>query len=159
VSGILSNAAPDPDTAERVHAALVRLLKEDIYLLQADVNERSLSHRLAIYLEELFPGWAVDCEYNRDDHEPKRLQLNPEQILSDDEEGTTVYPDIIVHKRGCRSNLLAIEIKKISGGSEANDLRKLRALRTQLGYQVALFVRFATGGRANGVAYVRWSED
>lgn len=53
-SAKLINSAPDRDVAERVQIALSTLLERDRYLLAADANERSLSHRLALYLEPLF---------------------------------------------------------------------------------------------------------
>ncbi|MFQ5852201.1 MAG: hypothetical protein ACE5JU_16660 [Candidatus Binatia bacterium] len=153
----LIETAPDRDVAEHVRTALSRLLKEDTYLLEADVNERSISHRLALYLEEEFPDWDVDCEYNRDRHEPKRLHLDPEPVRSDDTQGTTVYPDIIVHARGEPRNLLAIEIKKSNGGSGEKDFRKLLGLRYELGYHCGLFLRFNTGADGVGISEVRWS--
>ena len=155
----LIGTAPDRDIAEHIRTALHRLIAEDADLFKADANERSISHRLAIYLEQEFPGWNVDCEYNRDGHEPKRLQLNPETIRSDDEQGTTVYPDIIVHRRGKTENYLAIEIKKRNGGSENKDLLKLRALRNELGYTFALFLRFQTEASGVDISDVRWSVD
>lgn len=155
----LIETAPDRGVAEHVRRSLLRLLSEDAYLFEADVNERSISHRLALYLEEEFPGWNVDCEYNRDEHEPKRLHVNPETIQSDDEQGTTVYPDIIVHRRGKPENHLAIEIKKRNGGSGDKDLHKLRALRKELRYTFALFLRLQTGPLGAEVGEVRWSVD
>jgi len=98
----------------------------------------------------------VDCEYNRDEHNSKRLELDTETIRSDEDQAKTVYPDIIVHERGKSKNLLAIEIKKDSGESSDKDLRKLRALRRQLGYSYGLFIRFGTGRRA-GVTELCWS--
>ncbi len=155
----LIGTAPDRNVAEHVRMALHRLIAEDADLFKADANERSISHRLAIYLEREFPDWNVDCEYNRDEHEPKRLQLNPETICSDDEQGTTVYPDIIVHRRCTPANHLAIEIKKHNGGSHDNDLRKLSALRKELGYTFALFLRVRTNGPEADIDDVRWSVD
>ena len=155
----LIGTAPDRDVAEHVRTSLKRLIARDADLFEADANERSISHRLAIYLEEEFTGWNVDCEYNRDGHEPKRLQLNPEMIKSDDEQGTTVYPDIIVHQRGKPKNHLVIEIKKCNGGSRDQDLRKLRALRKELGYAFALFLRFRTEAPVAEIDDVLWSVD
>ena len=155
----LIETAPHRDVAEHVRTARSRLLKEDTYLLEAGVNERSISHRLARYLEEQFPDWDVDCEQNRDGHEPKRLRLDPESVRSDDTQGTTVYPDIIVHERGTRRNLLAIEIKKSTGGSGQKDVRKLSGLRHELEYRCGLFLRFNTGADGVGISEVRWSVD
>ena len=37
--------------------AIKRLLKRDYYLLEHDVNERSISHRLGQHLQEIFTDW------------------------------------------------------------------------------------------------------
>jgi hypothetical protein len=131
----------------------------DKYLAIADVNERSISHRLAIYLEdeinEWLDGWHVDCEYNRDVSSPrepytKRLDLyemNQVCVSVDDEHATTVYPDIIVHKRGTNQNLLVIEMKKSSAtrNGRFDKERKLPAYKIQLGYKYAAFVHIRVG--------------
>ena len=151
----LLQSAVDREVAERVRAAVARLLKCDNYLLEVDANERALSHRLGMYLQDVFPEWNVDCEYNRDGVDPKRLEINPENVRSDDDRGTTVYPDVIVHQRGPGPNLLAIEIKKANGGNEETDLRKLRGMLLELKYVHALFIRFNTGA-SYGVSDLRW---
>jgi hypothetical protein len=149
----LLQSAPDKRVAEKLQRAISKLLEIDGFLLRADVNERSLSHKLAEYIASEFPDWNVDCEYNRDGHEPKRVQLEPVGVESDDTYGTTVFPDIIVHKRGERDNLLAIEIKK-SNNPRGNglDFRKLAAYQEQLAYQHAVFICFDTGPVEFGVA-------
>ena len=117
------------DVRQRLDAAVARLIEIDVYLLQADVNERSITHRLAMYLQEEFPEWHVDCEYNRDGHELKQLAL-------DDADPSWVYPDIIVHVRGSADNLLVIEAKKTNSSVRVDrDRQKLDAFQTQLGYQ------------------------
>ena len=58
---------------DKVLRALQRFIDNDLYLLRINANERSLSHCLAIYLQEEFPAFNVDCEYNRDGIDPKRL--------------------------------------------------------------------------------------
>ena len=35
------------------------------HLLEKDLGERTLTHRLAVHLERHFPGWEVDCDYDR----------------------------------------------------------------------------------------------
>jgi len=45
---VLMDSAPDREMAAHVAAALAQLLREDVYLLQIDANERSVSHRLAV---------------------------------------------------------------------------------------------------------------
>ncbi len=112
-----------------VRDAVRRLYLCDPQLFEYEVNERSITHCLATYLREPFPEWNVDCEYNRNGTDTKRLAIDPVQIRSDDIGGKTVYPDIIVHHRGCRgrdANLLVIEAKKTwTEDSPDQDRRKL----------------------------------
>jgi hypothetical protein len=64
-------------------------------------RERPISHRLGFYMEHLFNGYNVDCEYNRHGQETK-----------EDSQKRPIIPDILVHKRKARnSNLLAVEVK------------------------------------------------
>ena len=48
---------------------LVRALREfyarETHLLDKDLGERVLTHRLAVHIEHQFAGWDVDCDYNR----------------------------------------------------------------------------------------------
>ena len=116
-------------------------------LLEVKANERSMTHKLAECLQNEFGNnWDVDCEYNRKSYDPKRLSLTPEPILSDDENATTVYPDIIVHRRLTQDNLLVIEAKKVELGTDntEHDREKLRAFLSQLGYKFAVLVKFRT---------------
>lgn len=146
----------DRPIAQAVVHATDELLRRDAHLLITDAHERSIAHRLANYLELRFPGWHVDCEYNRDGHDPKALRTVPD--LPPGREARDVYPDIIVHHRGVRDNLLVIELKKsTSATSDSYDLAKLRAYQRELDYQHALFIRFQTGGATADVAHVRWS--
>jgi hypothetical protein len=134
-----------------VTKAIEQLYEKDSYLLAHDVNERALSHKLACYLqqaiEEWDNSWHVDCEYNRDYDNPKvlmQLSLASAKVMPTDTQATTVYPDIIVHKRGSRENLLAIEIKKASNRRGRNhDYEKLGAFKRELGYQHTLFLELS----------------
>ncbi len=134
------------DIDERLNQAINRLIEYDGYLLRKDANERSISHRLAMYLQELFNAWDVDCEYNRNLDQVKTLQLPKRLIGWDDTDARTVYPDIIIHHRGTEENLLVIEIKKTTS-AEGNsfDKRKLSAFKDELGYHYAVALRFRTG--------------
>lgn len=141
---------PDPELAElerRVVQAANSLLKHDAYLLTRDLNERSITHKFAEHLQLEFPEWNVDCEYNRDQFDIKRLDLPPRtDISSDDLDAKTVFPDIIVHCRGTDQNIVVIEVKKSTNRERDDwDMRKLVAFKEQLGYRIALFFRFQTG--------------
>jgi hypothetical protein len=140
----------------RVLRAMQQLLTCDSYLLQVNANERSITARLAIYLQIEFSEWTVDCEYNRDGVEPKRLGhlgLYPD---AEDEEGKTVFPDIVIHQRGTGRNHLAIEVKKSTSTVPRNtDLQKLRGYKHQLHYENTLFIEFLCG-QETGVSSAQW---
>ncbi len=129
-----------------LHESISKLLRSDADILINDINERTISHRLAIYIEPYFSGWNVDCEYNRNHDDPKRLDIQRRNIKSDDTQATTVYPDIIVHRRGTDENLVVIEIKKTTSNEHDDyDLGKLKAFKKQLGYKFAIFIKLQTG--------------
>jgi hypothetical protein len=129
-----------------LNEALRMLLEKDADILKMDINERSISHKLAVYLEPFFNEWSVDCEYNRNHDNPKRLEIQRREVANDDTQARTVFPDIIVHKRGADENLLVIEMKKTTSQEDDTfDLHKLKAFRSQLGYKFGVFVKIKTG--------------
>lgn len=157
---------------ERVYTAIARLLENDAYLLKVNVNEQSITHWLAVYLQEQFEDWDVDCEYNRNRTDKKTLRLCEDgegmpdcidlpveelgRVEPDDTEGKSVFPDIIVHRRGTGDNSLVIEAKKTSSRvGNGFDHKKLSLYREQLGYRYGLFLRFAVH-RESSVALDHW---
>ncbi len=127
-----------------VSAAIADFHKTDQYLLKFHLNERTISHRFALYLQQRLPDWKVDCEYNRNLDEVKTLELPKDGISWDDTEAKTVFPDIIVHRRGSGPNLLVIEMKK-AGLSAHFDHQKLHAYKSNLSYSYACFIRIRPG--------------
>ena len=157
-----STYPPVDDVHKKVDQAIAQLVDKDKYLLQIDANERALSHRLGLYLQLLFKDWDVDCEYNRDLDNPKRLKsYNSLLILSKDQpvrtisetDPITVFPDIIIHKRGTHDNLLIIEVKKTTSKVSSDfDYFKLKEFKYQYGYKHALFLKIITGRKKLGIA-------
>ena len=152
---------------QKVKQSLHELWHNDKYLLKVDASERSITHRLAIYLEKEFRDLNVDCEYNREQDKPKTYheivnQINQGGIKADDTEAKTAFPDIIVHKRGNNhNNLLVIEVKKLSGHStliDSTDEKKLRAFlnSNQLNYEFGLALQIPVGG--GNTAKLFWFE-
>jgi hypothetical protein len=129
---------------ERIERCLERLTRDDRELLENDVNERSLTHKLAEYLQAEFTEWNLDCEYNRKYSTPNRLVGHPftqKGVPPDDVRARTVYPDIIVHHRNTDENLLVIEVKKASNPDGLEfDKWKLEGFRDQLGYRHTAFL-------------------
>lgn len=110
-----------------VEGALEELWAYEAPLLAERVNERSITHHLAFYLQKHFAGWNVDVEYNRNMGDIKRLCLQLPHTTADDTNAVTVYPDIIVHRRGTGENLMVVEVKKAGCGDHTFDHRKLEA--------------------------------
>jgi hypothetical protein len=151
---------PDRQEVERcIEAALKDLRDRDFFLFIANVNERSITHRLAMYLQQYLPDWDVDCEYNRDRHNRKEMDIRSRGDAPDDDtDARTVFPDIIVHLRGTTDNLLVIEVKKSTSAEGADfDVYKLQEFRRQLGYRHALFIEFLIGHEAD-FAQCDWIE-
>ncbi len=139
----------------RLDAAIGRLLERDVHLLRCNVSERSITHKLGCYLEEQFPGWDVDCEYNRNHDVRKTLGLPPKDGTSDEPEEQSVFPDVIVHRRGRNDrNLLVIEVKKTGRDEPYDDWDrdKLRAFKnpSELGYRYGYFLKLRTGAVRGG---------
>jgi hypothetical protein len=129
------------DMRQRTIRAIVQLYRQDYHLLSSNSSERSVTHKLAEHLQREFPNWDVDCEYNRDGSFPKRMTMScGEEIRPDDLEAKTVFPDIIVHHRGTKDNLLVIEVKK-QPTSDQRDRNKLSQFTgDSFGYKLGAFL-------------------
>ena len=112
----------------KVVGALKEFYVRETHLFERDLGERTLTHRLAVQVEKQFPGWEVDCDYNRLGERTLRLPKGT-IVSTDDEIGKSIYPDIVVHQREIPNNLLAIEVRKASNHQPPeHDQHKLRAL-------------------------------
>ena len=123
------------EATEIVEWALGQLVEKQPELLELDVTERALSHHLAVYISQRVPpGLSTDVEYNRRNADIKHLRLPPRDALDHEIRATTVFPDVLVHKRDSDDhNLLVLELKK-SRKDIAYDALKLLAFREELGY-------------------------
>jgi|SRR5579859_202707 len=153
---------------DKIKVAINVLFSNDAWLLHNDLSEKSITHKLAEYLQPLFLDYNVDCEYNgnvdrvsgrkrigvlKSDLEEKGLLKESEIIGADDEiADRLVYPDIIIHKRGTNEqNLCIIEVKKSTSKIPFDyDVLKLNAYTNSyygndLKYKIGLFVEFVTG--------------
>jgi hypothetical protein len=112
----------------KVIAALRDFYAHETFLFEKDVGERAITHRFAVHLEQQFPGWAVDCNYDRLGE--RTLHLPHGTIIStDDHLGKSIYPDVVVHQREIPNNLLTVEIRKASNHTPLeHDQHKLTAL-------------------------------
>ena len=120
-------------------------LEKEKTIIKNDTNERTLTQRLAFYLElQLrknikYNNYSVDYEYNRKEEDIKRLKFGKN---TDKKE---IYPDIIVHQRKIKNNLIAIEMKKTTSRNtdKIKDIEKLKALTDEKnGYCYVLGIYF-----------------
>ena len=112
----------------KVVAALREFYAHETWLLENDLGERTLTHRLARDIEKQFPGWEVDCNYDRLGERTLRLPHGT-IVSTDDHLAKSVYPDIVVHQREIPNNLLAVEVRKASNHQPVeHDHHKLRGL-------------------------------
>lgn len=139
------------DVKKAVQESMKQFKDRDRLLINVNSSERSMTHALAVHLKQspIFEKWHIDCEYNRDVDDVKKLK-KIEQINSfssanpDDLQARTIYPDIIIHCRrqqGEDSNLLVIEAKKNDGDIE-DDKIKVQKILTQFKYRFGLVLKF-----------------
>ena len=149
---------PKSDEVKRaVNEALRRFYLNDRYLIDHDVNERSLTFRLGFYLQQILSGWDVDCEFNRNcviGNDPKRVH----DWRNSDRSMKNISPDIIIHRRGTDSNLLVIEAKKENSAKKdkKDDTAKVEACIEEetLCYRYGLFLEFKSSLKDTLDSYV-----
>src|SRR5437899_12606855 len=95
----------------KVVAALQEFYARESYILEKDLGEIALTHRLAVQIEREFAGWEADCDYDRLGERTLRLPHGT-IISTDDHLAKSVYRDIVVHQRAIPNNLLAIAVRK-----------------------------------------------
>jgi hypothetical protein len=141
----------------KVVAALGEFFARETYLFEKDLGERTLAHRLAVQIEKQFPGWEVDCDYDRLGERTLRLPHGT-IVSTDDHFGKSVYPDIVVHQRRIPNNLLAIEVRKAANRQPAeHDQQKLRALTDPhlwFAYRIGVDLTLAKNSVASSDVYV-----
>jgi hypothetical protein len=147
---------------DKVVAALKDLYAREAFLFEHDLGERALTHRLAVHLERQFPGFDVDCEFDR--LGDRTLQLPRGSIVStDDHLGKSIYPDIVVHQREVSNTLLAIEVRKAGNHQPLeHDRHKLRALTDPLvwfAYWIGALVVLGKTGVTASEVYVAGKQD
>lgn len=145
------------ETSARLRKAISILQERDAIFLdsQFNISERAVTHRLGMYLAELFPDEDVDCEYNRqynedtDEYIAKNVDLPKIEngITLKDTVAKTVYPDIIIHRRQTDRNILVIEVKMQWKSDKVGfDHIKAEAYKRRLGYKFSVVLVISEGG-------------
>ena len=141
----------------KVIAALQEFYAQESFLLERDLGERTLTHRLAVYIEKQFAGWQIDCNYDRLGERTLRLP-HGSIVSTDDHLGKSIYPDIVVHQRDIPNNLLAIELRRDSNHQPIeHDQHKLQALtdpHVWFAYAIGVLVILGRSGVTSSEVYV-----
>jgi hypothetical protein len=146
----------------KVVAALEAFYSRETYLLDNEVGERALTHRLAVHVEHQFDGWDVDCDYDR---LGERTLLMPHGsiVSTEDRLSKSIFPDIVVHRRDVPNNLVAIEVRKASNHQPIeHDQHKLKALTDPhiwFAYAVGVLVVLARKNVLHAEIYVAGAID
>lgn len=143
---------------EKVEMAIQLFMENDKNLLKLKAHEQAISHRIAGYLESMFQGYNVDCEYNKDKDITKKIQIDHintnelkecncrscKKFMIDPLTERNFRPDIIVHKRrSCKNNLIVVEMKKKK--ICPFDIAKLKAMtdeKKHYKYKLGVFLYF-----------------
>ena len=156
---------------KRINRAIAVFGENEQDLLHPLGGERNISQRFAYWLQNEFAGWNVDCEYqNIVDGTSGTTRRKVASLLMrrvkdgfihlNEPHETLVIPDIIIHRRKHRENLLAIEVKNRNDHKEIEfDFEKLQAYcaSEDLLYRFACFIRFQEPNDAgNFVAEIRY---
>ena len=140
-----------PIIEEKVNRAARKVLRNDLFLLRIKAHELAIAHKFAENLQQEFPDWHVDFDYNRREEDTKQLG-NKE-----------VRPDIIVHIRDIKNNLLIIEIKKSddsrSEKKSAKDRVKEFTIDEQYEYEYGLFILFNVKEKYREEPTLEWFKD
>lgn len=131
----------DDEIRTHLRTAVLTTLHNDRDLLLLQSQEQSIAHRVAVYLEPFFKGYHVDCEYNRLRDEIKRYYSTKRKRYAG------FRPDILIHVRNQKVNLLAVEIKANGRSDEHLEIEKLKAVvkDESYAYRIAAYVRIHNG--------------
>ncbi|MHB8568093.1 MAG: hypothetical protein ACYC7D_15930 [Nitrososphaerales archaeon] len=123
-----------PDFVRATETAIRNVYKNDIDLIGLKVNERAIAHRFAVYLETLFTGNNIDCEYNRYGEELSPKELSGIAHCRGTKETDWIIPDVLIHVRKSRErdNLSVFEIKS-NGRLDYCDRKKLGGMTSKAG--------------------------
>ncbi len=141
----------DKQIKQKVNHGIRKLFKNEFELLENNLHERTIAYHLAKYIEDEFIGFDVDPEYNRNGTKRKTLDGDP------------IFPDIIVHNRTLKSNLLVIEIKK--DGSSKKRINKdrinLKKMTSYLKYkyQLGMLIIFYVEKKATKEPIIEYYKD
>ena len=131
----------------RIKECLEKLYQNDSILFERNdgkgLCERCIVFRFALYLQEVFEDYFVDCDFNSAQVNGQSASGKP--IANSDGTTTGRFVDIIVHKRTFNQNndFICFEIKKWNNHNSkvsGKDKNNLRVLTSEYGYQYGFYL-------------------
>lgn len=132
---------------DKIKKCLEKLYEKDAELFNRNdgkgLCERCLVFRFALYLQEAFRNYFVDCDFNSAQINGQPVSGKP--ITNSDGTATKRFVDIIVHKRTFNHNndFICFEIKKWNNhNSKASkkDKNNLNVLTSEYGYRYGFYL-------------------
>ena len=140
------------------------LYKNDYYLIEHSIHEQDISHRIAHYMENLLNNYEwykkiplnIDVEYNKNFDDSKKVFNNcfncseKKCYIKKEHYHISNYesdckPDIIVHERESKNNIVVIEVKK-NKKQCSEDFAKLSAFtcyNSDYKYGIGIYINIA----------------
>jgi len=145
---------------EGIQKQIIRVKTEDSFLFfPPRVYEGAISHKLAIYLQNIFPKYNVDVEYDKYGSSARK-ELDDFKNFCTNNSTDRIRPDIIVHLRGILfGNMIALEIKdskssKLSKDCVNEKLKRLTDRSGRFGYLVGVLWLFGETDKEELIFYI-----
>jgi hypothetical protein len=133
---------------EKTQSCLEKLYRDDSVLFTRNrgegLCERCIVFRLALYLQEAFCGYFVDCDFNSASENERQVSGKP---ITDPDGRTSTkrFVDIIVHKRTFQqgSDFICFEVKKWNYRNRdaiEKDKNNLKVLTRGYGYRYGIYL-------------------
>ena len=131
----------------KIKTCLQKLYQNDSILFERNKGkglcERCVVFRFALYLQEEFSSYFVDCDFNSASVNGWPVSGKP--ITNLDQTSTKRFIDIIVHRRTFNqfSDFICFEIKKWNNNdrkTSAKDKNNLRILTSEYGYRYGFYL-------------------
>lgn len=121
---------------EKITLWIRNLYKNEASLIEDKAHEQSVSAKLMHYLSDIFHEWDVDVEY----HKAWWYEEGTKRWLKKDDTGISRRPDIIIHRRWKKKNLVLILVKWFNNDDLRNDPIDALSLKNEQNYDYAYTV-------------------
>lgn len=147
---------------DKINICLQRLYRDDVILFERNQGkglcERCIVFRFALYLQEMFPDYFVDCDFNSSSINGNAVSAKPITNIGG-RTTTNRFVDIIIHSRsfGRKNDFICFEVKKWNNYDKKaveKDKNNLKVLTSEYGYEYGFYLILAkTREKTRGVIF------